>query len=215
LPKGPFDASADEMLKRAHSLKDEAETKTLYRDWAATYDKTMLDGLGYLPPFKAAKLLTLNVADKQARILDVGTGTGLVGKELSTLGFNNIDGIDYSAEMLSVANNIGVYGELLEADLNKALAIESETYDAIICIGTFTHGHVGADCLDELFRVLKPGGKFITAIRKDYWEPAGFAEKSGKLEKGGNILVLVREEDSNYYDSDEPESWFIVWEKLH
>ena len=153
---------AKSLLERAHSLRSEEEVKALYNDWALTYDKTMLEGLGYLSPAKAARLLSLNVIDKSARILDVGTGTGLVGRELAGLGYLHIDGIDYSTPMLEVAEKTGAYQNLLDADLNKPLDIEEGIYDALICIGTFTHGHVGAGCLDELFRILKPGGHFVT-----------------------------------------------------
>ena len=211
--KKPLKPSAKKLLDRAHSLNNEEETKQLYRDWAQTYDKTMVEGLGYLSPIKAAKLLALNIPNKDALILDVGTGTGLVGKELAALGYANIDGIDYSAPMLEVARKTGIYGALLEADLTEPLSTKSNSYDALICIGTFTHGHVGADCLDELFRILKPGGKFITAIRKTYWEPAGFAAKILHLTKSGIAKTILRQEDSNYTDSQEPESWFVIWEK--
>ena len=208
-----LDASSKELLDRAHALGNEADTKELYSDWAESYDKTMIEGLGYLCPQKAAQLLGRSVADRQARILDVGTGTGLVGQELAALGFTAIDGIDYSAPMLAVAEKLGYYRALIEADLNQPLAIDSNTYDAIICIGTFTHGHVGADCLDELFRIMRPGGRFITAIRKTYWEPAGFKTKTDELTKAGTMITISREEDSNYTDSVEAESWFLVWEK--
>ncbi len=209
-----IDADAEALLKRAHSLENEAETKTLYRDWAKTYDKTMIDGLGYLSPEKGAELMGRCSLPKSARILDVGTGTGLVGKELSRLGFNNIDGIDYSAPMLAEAGETGFYNELVETDLNQQLAIDDATYDALICIGTFTHGHIGADCLDELFRILKPNGKFVTAIRKNYWHPAGFAKKVGQMIADGMLKTIISEENSNYVSSSEAESWFIVWEKL-
>ena len=103
---------------------------------------------------------------------------------------------------------------MFEADLNKPLDIEDGLYDALICIGTFTHGHVGAGCLDELFRILKPGGRFITAIRMNYWHPAGFGKKVGQLIEKGTIRTLIRKEDRNYKDSTQAESWFMVWEKL-
>ena len=209
-----LDADAKKMLERAHSLHGEEETKRLYSDWARSYDQTMIDGLGYLSPQKAAKLLALYVTNKNAHILDVGTGTGLVGKELAQLGFSDIDGIDFSAPMLEMAQKTGVYCQLLEADLNGKLSIKSNQYDALICIGTFTHGHVSANCLDELFRILKSGGRFVTAIRKNYWQPAGFAEKCDALENAGILKTIIYEEDSNYIDSEEAESWFIVWEKL-
>ena len=211
--QNPLDESAEALLKRAHTLSNEEETKRLYHDWAQTYEETMIDGLGYLSPQKAAKLLSLNVKNKGAYILDVGTGTGLVGMELSQLGYTNIDGQDYSAPMLEVAREKSVYKDLIEADLNQSLTIDDEKYDALICIGTFTHGHVGADCLDELFRIMKVGGRFITIIRTNYWEPAGFAAKINEFTQAGSVKTIIKEKDSNYTNSENPESWFIVWEK--
>lgn len=212
--KNPIKNSAKALLERAHSLENESQTKILYRDWAQTYDETMIDGLGYLSPQKGAKLLNRLAPGLTAKILDVGTGTGLVGKELSGYGYSQIDGIDYSAEMLEVARETGYYQTLFKADLNQKLELDNALYDGVICIGTFTHGHVGADCLDELFRILKPEGKFITAIRKDYWHSAGFAGKIEQLIADGKIVSVIHEENSNYTSSIEPESWFMAWQKL-
>lgn len=173
----------------------------------------MIEGLGYLSPSKAAHLFASTVIDKNAQILDVGTGTGLVGMELSQRGYTNIDGLDYSAPMLEEARKKNVYQNLIIADLNTRLKIDSEKYEALICIGTFTHGHVGADCLDELFRILKTGGHFITIIRTDYWESAGFAAKISQYTLARQIKTIFKQQDSNYKNSMHPESWFIAWEK--
>ena len=211
--KKPMNDSAKALLDQAHALKDEAQTRALYRDWAKTYDQTMLAGLGYESRAKASQLLNSQLQDKNARILDVGTGTGLVGCELAELGYTQIDGIDYSAEMLAEARQTGVYQQLIEADLTRPLPLADQHYTALICIGTFTHGHVDAQCLDELFRLLQPGGLFVTAIRKTYWQPAGFAAKVAQLTDAGIIETLVKQEDSNYADSSKAESWFLVWRK--
>ena len=205
--------SPEALLKRAHALKDEAETKELYRDWAASYDETMTSGLGYLSPTTAAKLLTANLENKSDRILDVGAGTGLVGKQLANLGHGVIDGIDYSGEMLEQAAATGVYDRLIEADLSAPLAISDQTYQGLICVGTFTYGHVGAGCLDELFRIMKSGGCFVAAIRKSYWQPAGFAEKIESLTAANVVRTISFDDYSNYIDSTEVESWFPVWQK--
>ena len=212
--KKPIKNDAKALLQRAHSLENESQTKTLYRDWAQTYDKTMIDGLGYLSPNKGAQILNRLLPDLAATILDVGTGTGLVGKELSSYGYSQIDGIDYSADMLKVARKTGHYQRLFEADLNQKLDLDDSLYDGLICIGIFTHGHVGANCLDELFRILKPEGIFVTAIRKDYWHSAGFAEKIEQLMAERKIVSVIRQEDSNYTSSEQPESWFMGLQKL-
>ncbi|MEM9278162.1 MAG: class I SAM-dependent methyltransferase [Pseudomonadota bacterium] len=205
---------ADELLNRAYSLQTEDESRALYKDWAETYDKTMLDGLGYLTPRKTAELLATVVEDKTARILDVGCGTGLAGAELVRLGYNNIDALDYSAEMLAVAAKRKIYTELQEIDLTQDIKLASARYDAMICTGTFTHAHVGASCLKELFRLLKPGGKFACTVHNDVWISAGFETEISGFEKKGTIATRYHQPGTYFEDATEPEGWFIVWEKL-
>lgn len=204
---------ADELLARAYALQTETESKALYRDWAQTYDETMLDGLGYVTPQRTADLLSSALHDRQANILDVGAGTGLAGVELARHGFVNLDALDYSAQMLAVAGKRGIYKNLLEADLNQPLELENETYDALICTGTFTHAHVGAACLDELFRILKPGGGFACTVQKDIWDEAGFKKTCERLENS-DIMTTQSFEPGTYFEtSTEPDGWFILWQK--
>lgn len=210
--------SADALLERAYALNDEKEARELYRDWAESYDETMLGGLGYLTPQKCATLLREHVADRRSVILDVGSGTGLAGKYLAGLGYETLDALDLSAEMLAVAGNRRfegrpVYRRAMEADLNKPLALADASYDAMICTGTFTHAHVGAACLDELFRVLRPAGRFACTVHGDVWEPAGFSDAVERLEASGTIRTLHKQMDV-YFETDEaPQGWYIVWEK--
>ncbi len=118
--------SSEELLARAYALSNDKETKALYRDWASTYDETMLDGLSYLTPSRTAQLLADAVENKSARILDVGSGTGLAGENLAELGYTNIDALDYSADMLGIAavrmkNEKPFYKNCLQVDLNQRL----------------------------------------------------------------------------------------------
>lgn len=211
--------SSKELLERAYSLSNEGETRALYRDWARTYDQTMLGGLSYLTPKKTADLLLQHQPDKAARILDVGCGTGLAGEALARHGFKTIEALDYSPEMLQVArdrtvNSRTVYKTILEADLNQPLALENNTYDAMIATGLFTHAHVGAGCLDELFRVLKPGGKFAVTVQKDVWQAAGFAEKTALME-ADSLMRTLYSKPGKYFETDqEPAGFYIVWEAL-
>lgn len=208
------DPQADALLKRAYSLADDREAQSLYAEWADTYDRTMLEGLGYKTPQKTAELLLKYLAEPDCRILDVGAGTGLAGVELRGRTNHTIDALDYSPQMLAVANHRGIYRHLIEADLNQPLAIASETYDAMICTGTFTHAHVGATCLHELLRILKPGGHFACTVHKEVWNPMGFADVVAELEAAGTIQTLHRDEGTYYAGSEEPEGWYIVWQKL-
>ncbi|MEM9331843.1 MAG: class I SAM-dependent methyltransferase [Pseudomonadota bacterium] len=205
---------ADKLLERAYNLKTEEEAKALYKDWADTYDETMLSDLGYLTPLKTAELLSTFLEDKSSRILDIGCGTGLAGAALVRRGFAHLDALDYSVEMLDVAAKREIYSNLHVADLTKEISLASDTYDAAICTGTFTHAHVGADCLDELFRILKPGALFACTIHKDVWEPAGFEAKVHQLESACIILNRHMQEGTYFENTEEPEGFYMLWEKL-
>ena len=62
------DKQAQALLRRAYELDgaNDEETKALYRDWAETYDGTMIDGLGYVSPMKIAALTAQLVPDRAA-----------------------------------------------------------------------------------------------------------------------------------------------------
>jgi predicted TPR repeat methyltransferase len=208
-----------ELLERAYALSSDAETRALYRDWATSYDQTMMDGLAYLTPRQTAQLFASHQKDKSARILDVGSGTGLAGEELARLGFENIDALDYSPEMLGVArlretDGRAVYKTMIEADLNHPLKLASESYDGMIATGLFTHAHVGASCLRELFRLLKPNSLFATTVHKDVWASGGFETTVHELEDEG-ILKTLHSREGKYFETDqEPMGHYIVWESL-
>jgi predicted TPR repeat methyltransferase len=58
---------------------------------------------GWHDPKKVAELAKDVVGEENvpaAHVLDMGCGTGLVGKYLNELGFRNIEGIDASAGMI-------------------------------------------------------------------------------------------------------------------
>ncbi len=204
----------DALLSRAYELENDEDTKALYQDWAQTYDKTMVDGLGYLTPSKTASLLATHLSNKDASILDIGAGTGLAGQELFKHGFRNLSALDYSAEMLRVAGERDIYKGLIEADLNSELKLASSSYDGMICTGTFTHAHVGADCLDELWRILKSGGLFACTVHNDIMVENGFDDKLAQF-KQENIIEILHWEQGIYFDTSEtPNGIYMVWQKI-
>ena len=98
--------SDNPLLKRAYALDGDAgRIRDLYADWAASYDADTLDGMGYVAPVLAARALSeaLEGETAEARILDAGCGTGLVGAEIARRTEAEIDGIDLSPGMLEEA----------------------------------------------------------------------------------------------------------------
>jgi len=200
-----------EFVDAAYRLEDD-DMVEFYRKWAADYDYEMLDKLGYTSPASIAKILIEQLPDTAAEILDLGCGTGLTCRLLAERGYNRLDGIDLSTEMLKVSRERGIYRDLLDGDLNQPLQHESGSYDGVISSGTFTHGHVGPEPLDEVFRVLKPGGILACTVHKDLWETKGFSAKFAELVDQGAASLISKVEGS-YYRDGPIEGWFCVYQK--
>ena len=169
-------------LKDAYSIKTPEDSINLYRSWASTYDSDFAKQNDYRSPLEIAKYFDKYSNNKDTPILDVGAGTGLIGECLN-VNSREIDAIDISPEMLNIARLKNCYSKIIEADLTKRLLINDNHYGAIVSAGTFTHGHVGPDVLDELLRVTRSGGLFVLTIHYKLYKKAGFDKKLLEIKK--------------------------------
>ncbi len=206
-PRGPSD-----FVDAAYNIEDEADMVEFYRKWAEDYDHQMLDVLGYVSPTRIATQLGQYLTDTEGSVFDVGCGTGLTCVYLAERGYQNLDGIDLSPDMVRVAGQRGIYRELLVGDINQEIERDDVSYDAVISSCTFTHGHVGPQPLDEIFRILKPGGYLACTVHRDLWESMGFKDKFAGLIDAGTAVCLQQQLDS-YYRNGEDEGWFCVYQK--
>ena len=176
--------------------KNEGELITVYQKWAALYDKDNDDLLGTVSQPTAVQIFQEFVKDKKLKIVDVGCGTGLVGQELKKSGFINFDGIDISQEMIDIAYGRS-YQNLFLGNLNESLPFKSKSYDAALCVGVFTHGHVGSDRLSELARIVKSGGIICFTVNEGVYDSYGFDSKIKNLEST-NIWKILEIRKSDY-----------------
>ena len=176
--------------------ENEGELITVYQKWAALYDKDNDDLLGTVSQPTAVQIFQEYVKDKKLKIVDVGCGTGLVGQELEKSGFINFDGIDISQEMIDIAYSRG-YKALFLGNLNESLPFKSKSYDAALCVGVFTHGHVGSDRLIELARIVKSGGIICFTVNEGVYDSYGFDSKIKNLEST-NIWKILEIRKSDY-----------------
>ncbi|WP_411023381.1 class I SAM-dependent DNA methyltransferase, partial [Salmonella sp. s51228] len=106
-----------------------------------------LDDIGWQASAIGAKILQKELehrnVPKDASIIDIGAGTGLVGLELNKFGYTNLSAIDISYGMLDEAKNKKVYSEFILANINTDINIESKNipFDNGISIGLFFTGH--------------------------------------------------------------------------
>ena len=205
----PVDNTNRPFLERAYKLSntDIEGTRQFYDEWAATYDSDLADpSHDWVAPSLSAKALLeyfqhTPTSNSAIEILDAGCGTGIVGVALAKQASQNvkfkIDGIDLSQGMLDIARKTGVYGSLEIADMSGPLAVQTGSYDAVICVGVLTQGHVGPGVLFELARVLKPGGCIVATVREDIWESGGYKKEIERLESDGMIeIVSAKSENS-------------------
>lgn len=173
----------NQTLDKVYTAKNHTELMDAYKDWAGDYDSDTVGRFGYVAHVASADALDKALDRKEACILDAGCGTGLVGEELAKKGYATLDALDYSQEMLDEAKRKNVYRRHMQADLSKPLSIEDNSYDAVVCTGTFTYGHVDADAFDELVRITRPGGVICFTIREGAYEDYGYRQRMISLEQ--------------------------------
>lgn len=169
----PQSSGLDPRLARNYSEKNSDEVRLTYRDWADTYDRDLLDEFGYRAPHAAVDALEQLLPSRDSVILDMGCGTGLVGELLRGLGYRHLDGLDLSPEMLEKAKARRIYRTLGEADLAACLALDP-IYDAVICVGVFSHQRNQPFDLVKLFAGLKPGGALVATVNGKGWREIGW-----------------------------------------
>lgn len=99
------------VLNNKASDTETAYNKLLFDNFAPSYEQT-LQKIGYAVVEKIVELY----APIQGEILDLGCGTGLLGKRLKAVK-NKIIGVDISSQMLAFAKQKNAYDELVEDDI--------------------------------------------------------------------------------------------------
>ena len=206
----------------AYALETPEDNVELYKKWAGTYDTDFAQAEGYVLYLHVAEQLLRRQSQFQGAVLDVGCGTGLVGAALRLGGAEVVDGIDISHDMLAEAclkrteQGDPVYRNLIPADLTQEIGIDNDLYGALVSAGTFTHGHLGPESLDELWRVAAPGALAVIGVRSTHYEAMGFKAKfeadvaSGTITEPEVVIVNVYGENaSNARHADDKTHIFI------
>lgn len=140
------------------------------------------------------------------RYLDIGTGTGDLVFEIIDQSANVvIDGIDPSEQMLAIAQDkakrkkLGDSVSFFTADALE-LPMEAETYDGIVSGFCFRNIERRQRALEEMRRVLKPGGMLVILeatypaqawVRMGYKMYAPMVPLIGKMLGGGSAYKYL------------------------
>ena len=193
-----------------YKLKTTDEVMKYYDEWGENnkYDKDMIEW-NYTGPKETVNIFKKYVKNKESLIFDAGCGTGLVGLELKKFEYKNFHGADLSQKLLDIVPK-NLYQRLAKVDLNQSIDIKDNFYDAVMCVGTFTFGHVKPSALEEFVRITKNNGYICFTINEGIYVDYGFDKKIKSLKKN-NKWEEIEFFKSDYIASKDVNAWLGIY----
>lgn len=156
------------------------QQKASWNRFAAGWKKWDPVTIEFLQPMKEAIINYLQPKDGQ-KILDIAAGTGEPALSIAASIKNGVVTItDISEEMMEIAREKAIAKELtnIETVICDAsdLPFENGSFDAVSCRFGFMFFPDIQLAANEIYRVLKPGGRFATTVwnfpEKNFWVTA-------------------------------------------
>lgn len=97
--------------------------------------------------------------ERGARIADLGCGSGVFSTLLNQAGYDCV-GLDISPRLVALARGKYPAVTFVEGDVEH-LPFLSGSFDGVLLSGIVHHLPDPAQCAAEVFRVLRPGGRFV------------------------------------------------------
>jgi len=94
-----------------------------------------------------------------ARVTDLGCGSGVFSDLLQRAGYDCV-GLDISPKLIAIGRKKYPNMEFVEGDVEH-LPFPAESFDGVLLSGIVHHLPDPSRCAAEVFRVLRPGGRFV------------------------------------------------------
>jgi ubiquinone/menaquinone biosynthesis C-methylase UbiE len=156
-----------QVLQRVNKSSDsevrERHNREFFDKWSKQYDHFRIS-----PWFRYTQELAIKQLDLRTdgTLLDVGCGTGYATCYVAALlPDGKAFGIDISQDMVDKAvertpSELGDRVEFRQAGAEN-IPYASDEFDYVLCTNSFHHYHQPTRALDEMRRVLKPGGSLV------------------------------------------------------
>jgi ubiquinone/menaquinone biosynthesis C-methylase UbiE len=133
--------------------------------------------------------------DAGARVLDVGCGTGvLLGRLLGRSPFREVAGVDLSPGMVAQARRrLPASVRLLVGDA-EALPFAPASFDVVVSASSFHYWPAPVRGLEELRRVLRPGGHLILTDWCDDYLACRICDRILRLVNPSHAPIYGRQE---------------------
>ncbi|MBT2701062.1 class I SAM-dependent methyltransferase [Bacillus sp. ISL-40] len=173
--------------------------------WADDYDKTVqVSEENNLYPFAGYKQILNTIFNavmekKHSKVLDIGFGTGVLTSKLYENG-HQIDGLDFSSKMISIAKSKMPEAHLIEWDIKNGLPPEilEKKYDSIV--STYTLHHLSDE--EKILFIIK----LLSLIKEDGQIFIGDISFQTRVK-----LDICRQDNLGYWDSEE---YYLVYEEI-
>jgi ubiquinone/menaquinone biosynthesis C-methylase UbiE len=140
-----------------------------------------------------AARLTTGLPDR-ARILEVAPGPGYLAVEMARLGFD-VTGVDLSATFVQLATDAarraGVDARFLRGDAAD-LPLPDASVDLVVCQAAFKNFGRPVAALDEMHRVLRPGGTAVIGDMNRDATPADIRDEVAGMGLGSFSATFTR-----------------------
>jgi ubiquinone/menaquinone biosynthesis C-methylase UbiE len=155
------------------SLSDptmKSRAREQFEKWAGTYDRSLLHHFLFRSSYVALmEEIARWYAERQRpfRVLDIGCGTGELAAMLAKSDWPvEAIGMDYAPAMCVAANEKINRGELADrarfvAGDSEFLPFPDDAFDVITCSNSFHHYPHQQNVVDQVARLLRPGGRFV------------------------------------------------------
>ena len=183
---------SDAFLNKVYAARDAESMRALYDAWSASYDEEVSRN-GYATPGRCGAALAAHCKNKGAPVLDFGCGTGLSGLALKLAGFETIDGVDLSEEMIDQARAKNVYRDLSVIQAEDPFRHKPGDYAAIAAIGVIGAGAAPVEVFHRLMKGLGRDGKMVFSFNDHTLEDPAFEAGLNEWLDCGAARLLFRE----------------------
>jgi len=133
----------------------------LFDDYAARFDQHLEGVLKYRTPLRVAEIIRTRHPDLDLSVLDLGCGTGLLGKYLGPIK-RTFAGVDLSRKMLEQAMKVGVYTRLSVNDIVAEMQLlRPSSFDVVTACDVFIYVGDLRETLHACHEVLRPSGMLV------------------------------------------------------
>eukprot|EP00483_Globobulimina_turgida_P003765 UN03771 len=151
---------------------DKLTAAELYNEWAEDYEET-IGNIGWDAPEQCVEyFLKNNTNVNRPKILDIGCGPGLVGKNLKKNCKYDFElhGCDIAPNMIKKAKKLNIYSVIQEMDFNQFPynIHETDSFDAVICSGALSYCNDIGSFLNECLRVSRYKAMIVISHREDH-----------------------------------------------